>query len=266
MRDNCGNDHSITPDTTKVISDGLYYRDLFSLMSVIRRSITKSRITFILNVFAIVVLQLGIAFGLTCLFTQVIEAAFLIKTYPIFVWVISGIQFVLEIVWALVRPVSRVFPWNLLYLLLMTLLSSIIMGYESEPYKEDIPFIAFTFMWTVLQVIVVFSVFVLNDFTESLLSRIINIVFAVVILAGQIAYFLRNRTTITLLIAGAIGFPFTCFQLIKEVKRVFGGSKSFYPEDNIVLPARNIYAYCWSLFLTIIWVYAFNGQREIPGQ
>nr|CAH8876356.1 unnamed protein product [Trichobilharzia regenti] len=212
-------------------------------------------------VFAIVVSQLGIAFGLTSLITQVVDISFWVKTNPIYLYVISAIYFVLEIVWAFVKPVSAVFPWNLVYLMVMTLLSSYIIAAESEEYTDDVPFIAFAFMWTMLQVIVSFAMFIMNDFTETALTRIVNVVYAVTILVGQIAFFLRNQTKIPLLIAGTIGFPCTCYLLVKEVKWVFGQGKYFYPENNVVRPARNIYGYCWSLFLTILWVYAYSGMR-----
>ncbi|CAH8875317.1 unnamed protein product [Trichobilharzia szidati] len=237
------------------------YSDHFPLLTFMRRAIRYSRIIFILNVFAIVVSQLGIAFGLTSLITQQINISHWVKTHSIFLYVITAIYFVLEIVWAFVKPVSTVFPWNLVYLMVMTLLSSYIIGAESEEYTDDVPFIAFAFIWTMLQIIVSFAIFIMNDFTESKLTRIVNVVYAVTILVGQIAFFLRNQTKVALLIAGIIGFPSTCYLLVKEVKWVFGQGKYFYPENNVVRPARNIYGYCWSLFLTILWVYAYSGIR-----
>nr|CAH8876350.1 unnamed protein product [Trichobilharzia regenti] len=229
---------------------------------LVTKTTSKSRITFALNVFSIVVIQLGVACSVGYLITQILPVSFWILQNLIFLWMSSFIYFVLEIVWAFIKSVPRIFPWNILYLFMMTFMSSYIIGCECLSYKDEVPFVAFAFLWTMLQVIVCFALFVVNDFTETLLSRIINILFGLSILSGQIAYFARRQSTITLLIAGCVGFPCTCYQLVKEVKLVFGGGGRYYSEENTIIPARNIYGYCWCLFLTIIWVYAPFGLRS----
>nr|CAH8876353.1 unnamed protein product [Trichobilharzia regenti] len=234
----------------------------FRQVRISKRQITKSRIIYILNVFAIIVFQLWITFGMTSLITQQLKISLWVTNHTKFLYVISAIYFVMEFVWAFVKTVSKVFPWNLLYLIVTTLLCSFIIATESLEYTDDVPFIAFAFMWTMLQVIVSFAIFIFNDFTVSVLTRVAHVVFAVTISAGQIAFFLRRENKVALVVAGSIGFPCTCYLIVKEVKSVFGKGTYFYPEDNIVLPARNIYGYCWSLYLVILWVYAYSGLRN----
>ncbi|CAH8875319.1 unnamed protein product [Trichobilharzia szidati] len=262
MRSTCGSDNSVSIS----ISEPHYYyccqnSEPLSLVGV---QASKSRITFALNVFSIVVIQLGITSGLTYLITQEFLVSFWVEHNTVFLWMSSLIYFILEIVWAFIKAVPRMFPWNFLYLFLMTFVSSFIIGCECLSYKDEVPFIAFAFLWTILQVIVCFVLFVVNDFTENLLSRIVNIIFGISILCGQIAYFARQQTTIALLIAGCIGFPCTCFQLVKQMKLVFGMSTHYYSEDNIVIPARNIYGYCWGFILTVLWVFAPFALRSRP--
>nr|CAH8876352.1 unnamed protein product [Trichobilharzia regenti] len=104
-----------------------------------KRRISYRRIIFILNVFAGVVLQLAIAFGITCLFTQVIKLSYWNIKHPAFLWTGSAIYFVLEILWVFIRNVSRTLPWNIIYLLIMALMSSIIIGTECIEYNDDVP-------------------------------------------------------------------------------------------------------------------------------
>ncbi|CAH8875405.1 unnamed protein product [Trichobilharzia szidati] len=164
------------------------YYDPFQLIRILKRKITPSRILFILNVFAIVVVQLAIALGLTALITQIPQVSIWTLLNNIILYVVTAIYFTLEFIWAFIQKVSTAFPWNIIYLMIM----------------------------------------------------------------------------IALLIAGAIGFPSTCYLLAKEVKWLFGQGTRYYPEDNIVKPARNIYGYCWSLFLTVMWIYAPFGMRGDP--
>nr|CAH8876490.1 unnamed protein product [Trichobilharzia regenti] len=185
--------------------------DPFQLIRILTRKITPSRILFILNVFAIVVIQLAIAFGLTALITQIPEVSYWTLTHTIVLYVVSGIYFTLEFIWAFVRTVSTVFPWNMIYLIIMTILSSIIIAAESLAYYDDVPLIVFAFIWVMLQVVVSFAIFIPNDFTQTWLTRIINVVYTVTILGGQIAFFVRQQAKIALLIAGAVGFPCTCY-------------------------------------------------------
>nr|CAH8876494.1 unnamed protein product [Trichobilharzia regenti] len=236
--------------------------DPFQLIRILTRKITPSRILFILNVFATVVFQLAIAFGLTALVTQVSAVSHLALLHHIIFYVISAIYFSLEFIWAFVRRISMVFPWNLVYLLVMTILSSIIIAAESLAYYDDVPLIVFAFIWVMLQVVVSFAIFIPNDFTQTWLTRIVNVVYTVTILGGQIAFFVRKQAKVALLIAGAVGFPCSCYLLAKEVKWIFGQGTYYYPQNNIVKPARNIYGYCWSLFLTVMWIYSPFGMRN----
>ncbi|CAH8875401.1 unnamed protein product [Trichobilharzia szidati] len=242
------------------------YYDPFQLIRILKRKITPSRILFILNVFAIVVVQLAIAFGLTALITQIEDVSYWTLTHTIVLYVVTAIYFTLEFIWAFVQKVSTAFPWNIVYLMIMTILSSILIAAESLAYYDDVPMIVFAFIWVMLQVVVSFAIFIPNDFTQTWLTRIINVVYTVTILGGQIAFFVRQQAKIALLIAGAIGFPSTCYLLTKEVKWLFGQGTRYYPESNIVKPARNIYGYCWSLFLTVMWIYAIFGMRNSTSQ
>nr|CAH8876493.1 unnamed protein product [Trichobilharzia regenti] len=117
-----------------------------------------------------------------------------------------------------------------------------------------------------LQVVVSFAIFIPNDFTQTWLTRKVNVVYTVTILGGQIAFFVQQQNKIALLIAGAIGFPCACYLLAKEVKWVFGQGTYHYPENNIAKPARNIYGDFWSLFLTVMWIYSPFGMRNSTSQ
>nr|CAH8876351.1 unnamed protein product [Trichobilharzia regenti] len=247
MRSTRGSDNSVSINISELHYD-CCCQNSEVLLSLDGFPNSKSRITFALNVFSIVVIQLGIASGLTYLITQELFVSFWVEHNTIFLWMSSLIYFVLEMVWAFIKSVPRMFPWNFLYLLLMTFVSSFIIGCECLSYKDEVPLVAFSLLWTMLQVIICFALFVVNDFTENLLSRIVNVIFGLSILCGQIAYFARQLTT----------------QLVKQMKLVFGTSTHYYLEDNIVIPARNIYDYSWCLILTVLWVYAPFGLRSRP--
>ncbi|XP_018655618.1 hypothetical protein Smp_160300 [Schistosoma mansoni] len=59
---------------------------------------------------------------------------------------------------------------------------------------------------------------------------------------------------IVLTVAGAIALPFTLFNLLCEVKMVFGGGEFRYKQADLVLASGILYNCWWSLFLTLMWI------------
>uniref|UniRef100_A0A5K4FC31 XK-related protein n=1 Tax=Schistosoma mansoni TaxID=6183 RepID=A0A5K4FC31_SCHMA len=142
-----------------------YNLERFKEASINQRQYSDNEDIFTLNVLAITVLQFAITFGGTYLFILVQQISEWIKHHETILWVSSAIYLVLQLIWMFVPALSRKYPYNIMYLILM----------------------------------------------------------------------------IVLTVAGAIALPFTLFNLLCEVKMVFGGGEFRYKQADLVLASGILY-------------------------
>ncbi|KAK4475391.1 hypothetical protein MN116_002451 [Schistosoma mekongi] len=202
---------------------------------------SESEVNFTLNAFGISLLQLIITFSGTCLFIEIPVISKWIKTNQLILWISSGIYLVLQLIWAFVPQLSRTYPYNILYLLFMTLFSMLAIGSDATLYNIDYVYKLFGVSLTVFNI----SSFVVTvsqlDFTRfNMMTSLIKLFIDLLLQIGQLIYFISKNQT-ALLITGVIAFPFTLLKVLIEVEMILGNAGIMYNS-------------WWSLFLTILWI------------
>ncbi|CAH8675824.1 unnamed protein product [Schistosoma bovis] len=219
---------------------------------------------FALNVLGITVLQFAITFGGTNLFILVRQISELIKNHVVILWISCAIYLVLQTIWMYVPALARKYPYNVMYLILMTLFSTIAIASDSALYFEDIVYFMFAVSVTFINLIVCTIIVLQYDFSKHYtINLFVTLSIDLILIIGQILYFTRNKDNIVLVIAGAITFPLTVFKLLFEMKMVFGGGTFRYHQMDLVLAAGILYNCWWNLFLTLMWLSSMTGLRNL---
>ncbi|CAH8682547.1 unnamed protein product [Schistosoma rodhaini] len=240
-----------------------YNMERFKEASINRRQYSNNENVLTLNVLAITVLQFAITFGGTCLFILVQQISEWMKSQQLFLWVSSGIYLVLQLIWMFVPALSRKYPYNIIYLILMTLFSTAAIASDATLYKEDIVTNMFGVSVTLFNLIIYTITILRYDFTKYYLTNLIlTIIIDLTLLIGQSLYIILDNNNTVLTVAGAVGLPFTLFKLLYEVKMVFGGGEFRYSRMDLVLAAGILYNCWWKLFLTLMWISSYSGLKE----
>ncbi|CAH8673157.1 unnamed protein product [Schistosoma bovis] len=216
------------------------------------------------QVLGITVLQFAITFGGTNLFILVRQVSELIKNHVVILWISCAIYLVLQTIWMYVPALARKYPYNVMYLILMTLFSTIAIASDSALYFEDIVYFMFAVSVTFINLIVCTIIVLQYDFSKHYtINLFVTLSIDLILTIGQILYFTRNKDNIVLVIAGAITFPLTVFKLLFEMKMVFGGGTFRYHQMDLVLAAGILYNCWWNLFLTLMWLSSMTGLRNL---
>ncbi|CAH8654957.1 unnamed protein product [Schistosoma intercalatum] len=219
---------------------------------------------FALNVLGITVLQFAITFGGTNLFILVQQISEWIKNHVVILWISCAIYLVLQTVWMFVPALSRKYPYNVMYLILMTLFSTIAIASDATLYFENAVYFMFAVLVTFINLIVCTIIVLQYDFSKHYtINLFVTLSIDLILIIGQILYFTMNKNNIVLVIAGAITFPLTIFKLLFEMKMVFGGGTFRYHQMDLVLAAGILYNCWWNLFLTLMWLSSMTGLRNL---
>ncbi|CAH8682578.1 unnamed protein product [Schistosoma rodhaini] len=232
-----------------------YNFERFKEASINQRQYSDNEDIFTLNVLAITVLQFAITFGGTCLFILVQQISEWIKHHETILWVSSAIYLVLQLIWMFVPALSRKYPYNIMYLILMTLFSTVAIASDATSYSEVTVYTMFGVSVTLFNFIIYVVTILRCDFTKyHTVNLFVTLFTDLVLLIGQILYFILKNNNTVLTVAGAIALPFTLFKLLCEVKMVFGGGEFRYSQMDLVLTGGIFYNCWWKLFLTLMWI------------
>ncbi|CAH8682545.1 unnamed protein product [Schistosoma rodhaini] len=228
-----------------------------------QRQYPNDKDIFTLNVLAITVLQFAITFGGTNLFILVQQISDWIKKHETILWVSSVIYLVLQLIWMFVPGLSRKYPYNIMYLILMTLFSTLAIASDATLYFEAVVKVMFCVSVTLFNLIICTISVLQFDFTKYYtVNLFVSLTIDMVLLIGQIGYFILSKSNTVLSIAGAIVFPFTVLKLLYEVKMVFGGGEFRYSQMDLVLAAGILYNCWWKLFLILMWIFTYSGLKK----
>uniref|UniRef100_A0A3Q0KLY1 Chitin synthase export chaperone n=1 Tax=Schistosoma mansoni TaxID=6183 RepID=A0A3Q0KLY1_SCHMA len=228
-----------------------------------QRQYSNNKDIFTLNVLGITVLQFAITFGGTYLFILVQQISGCIKHPETILWVSSVIYLVLQLIWMFVPGLSRKYPYNIMYLILMTLFSTLAIASDATLYFEAIVNVMFGVSVTLFNLVICTISVLQFDFTKYYtINLFVSLFIDMVLLIGQSLYFILSKSNTVLCIAGAIALPFTVLKLLYEVKMVFGGGKFRYEQADLVLAAGVLYNCWWNLFLTLMWISSYSGLKN----
>uniref|UniRef100_A0A5K4FFY1 XK-related protein n=1 Tax=Schistosoma mansoni TaxID=6183 RepID=A0A5K4FFY1_SCHMA len=219
-----------------------YNLERFKEASINQRQYSDNEDIFTLNVLAITVLQFAITFGGTYLFILVQQISEWIKHHETILWVSSAIYLVLQLIWMFVPALSRKYPYNIMYLILMTLFSTVAIASDATSYSEVTVYAMFGVSVKLFNFIIYVVTILKCDFTKyHTVNLFVTLFTDLVLLIGQSLYFILKNNNIVLTVAGAIALPFTLFNLLCEVKMVFGGGEFRYKQADLVLASGILY-------------------------
>ncbi|CAI2734847.1 unnamed protein product [Schistosoma spindalis] len=232
--------------------------------SINQRQYSNNDDIFALNVLGITVLQFAITFGGTNVFILIQQISEWIKSYSVILWVSCAIYLVLQSIWMFVPALSRKYPYNVMYLILMTLFSTIAIASDATLYIENVVYFIFAVSVTFINLIVCTITVLQYDFSKhNTINLFVTLIIDLILLIGQILYFTMKKNNIVLIIAGALAFPFTVFKLLFQMKMVFGGGTLRYQQMDLVLAAGVLYNCWWNLFLTLMWLSSKTGLKNL---
>ncbi|CAH8681235.1 unnamed protein product [Schistosoma rodhaini] len=186
------------------------------------------------------------------------------KSQKLFLWVSSAIYLLLQLIWMFVPALSRKYPYNIIYLILMTLFSTAAIASDATLYKEDIVTNMFGVSVTLFNLIIYTITILRYDFTKYYLTNLfVTLIIDLTLLIGQSLYIILDNNNTVLTVAGAIALPFTLFKLLYEVKMVFGGGEFRYSQMDLVLAAGILYNCWWNSFLTLMWISTYSGLKDL---
>lgn len=241
-----------------------YNMERFKEASINQRQYSNNENFFTLNVLAITILQFVITFGGTNLVVQVTQISKWITEHDTILWVSSVIYLVLQLIWMFVPGLSRKYPYNIMYLILMTLFSTLAIASDATLYFEAIVNVMFGVSVTLFNLIICTISVLQFDFTKYYtINLFVSLFIDMVLLIGQIGYFILSKNKTVLTVAGAIALPFTLFKLLYEVKMVFGGGEFRYSQMDLVLAAGILYNCWWNSFLTLMWISTYSGLKDL---
>ncbi|CAH8656840.1 unnamed protein product [Schistosoma intercalatum] len=152
---------------------------------------------FALNVLGITVLQFAITFGGTNLFILVQQISEWIKNHVVILWISCAIYLVLQTVWMFVPALSRKYPYNVMYLILMTLFSTIAIASDATLYFENVVYFMFAVLVTFINLIVCTIIVLQYDFSKHYtINLFVTLSIDLILIIGQILYFTMNKNNV----------------------------------------------------------------------
>ncbi|CAH8598192.1 unnamed protein product [Schistosoma turkestanicum] len=214
-------------------------------VSIDQNQYSSDKNIFTLNVFGIAILQFTITFGGTNLFILII------------------IYIVLLLIWVFVPVLTRKYPYNILYLLVMTIFSTIAIASDATFYFDEIVYQVFGVSVTLFNYIICITDILQYDISRHyVINMIVTLISDILLLIGQICYIILSDYAIILVVAGVITLPFASFKLLFEMKKIFRTGKFGYKREDLVLASGILYNSWWSLFLTVLWTSSMTGLNQ----
>ncbi|KAH8869273.1 hypothetical protein KSF78_0004293 [Schistosoma japonicum] len=206
---------------------------------------SESEVNFTLNVFGISFLQLSITFAGVNLFIQI------------------GVYLLLQLIWEFIPALSRKYPYNIFYLIIMTFLSTFAIASDTILYGGNVVYVIFALSITLFNLVICTVTVTEYDFTKlNLISVIFSIVTDILALIAQILYSALS-THIPFIIIGAVMLPLVVFKLFIEIKKIYGNGKYYYNRIDMVYAAGVIYNCWWRLLLAFLWASSIIQPTDV---
>ncbi|CAH8681232.1 unnamed protein product [Schistosoma rodhaini] len=147
-----------------------------------------------------------------------------------------------------------------MYLILMTLFSTVAIASDATLYEEDIANNMFGVPVTLFNLIIYVITILPYDFSKYFtINLFFTLIINLTLLVGQGLYYILTWNKTVLTVAGAITLPFTLFKLLYEVKMVFEDGEFRYKQANLLLAAGILW---WILFLTLMWISSYSELKR----
>ncbi|KAK4475392.1 hypothetical protein MN116_002452 [Schistosoma mekongi] len=189
-----------------------------------------------------------------------------IKKNQSFLWIAWGVYLLLQLIWEFIPALSRKYPYNIIYLIIMTFLSTFAIASDTTLYDENVVYAIFALSSTLFNLVIIIVTVFQYDFTKlNFISVIISIVTDILALLAQILHFALS-SHIPLMIIGGVTLPLVIFKLLIEIRKIFGNSKYYYNRIDMVYTAGVIYNCWWRLLLSFLWATSSTGLIQLTNK
>jgi FtsH-binding integral membrane protein len=220
------------------------------------------RMAFIRKVFAILFLQLAITIAIICFFTFVTPVKNYMNDHIWVFWTAFGLSIFFIILLSCFVEIRRRVPWNYIFLIIFTIMESIVLGYISSVYSWESVIMAMGICAVVCIALIVFSFQTKFDFTR--LGGMLFVALIVFLLFGLFAgiYVVYVGNILYLVYAGIGALIFSLYIVFDTQLMIGGRHKYALSPEEYIFAALNLYLDIVLLFIYILALFGGGGGNN----